>query len=118
MADNMRLNDELNLRALVLEIVDFVRHNHLKNEPDTAEKVLETIFSGIETVDVSSFPFLSDDFTPRKRGPNKSKASGYTHPKIVDLQKVLSGNVTLDKLEQFSKLVSAGAYDELIKKTP
>ena len=116
MARNLGLNDELNLKALIQKIVLFVKARNDIENPDTVAKFLDMLISGIESVDVSGYPFLSDEVIPRKRGKNKKEKNKYTHPTVSDLQKVLSGNVTLDKLELFSKLVHVGAYDELFKK--
>lgn len=116
MARKTGLNDELNLKALIQKIVSFVKAQNKIQTPDTITKLLDMLISGIDSVDVSAYPFIYDEIKPRKRGKNKSEGNKYAHPTVSDLQKVLSGNVTLDKLELFSKLVHVGAYDDLFRK--
>ena len=116
MARKMGLNDELNLKGLILHITSVFKDNDNLIGPDTAAKFLETLIQGIEKVDVSKYSFLQDGVKPRKRGKNKKDHSKYSPPKVADIQKALSGNVTLDKLELFSKLVQLGAYNEVFKK--
>ena len=116
MAHEPSLNDRLHLKGLIQSLTGFVKERNVPFEADTAEKFLALLLTDVASVDVSGYAFLQDPVKPRKRGKNKSAGNAYTPPKVSDLQKVLSGNVTLDKLEQFSRLVHEGAYDALFRR--
>jgi TPR repeat protein len=115
MANYPGLNDELHLKALIQHITSFVKDRAVPFDTDSAEKLLKLLLRNIGTVDVSGYAFLQERVKPRKRGKNKGNGTVYTPPTVTDLQKVLSGNVTLDKLEQFARLVHVGAYDTLFR---
>lgn len=106
MRPELGLHDPLNLKELITEhLTKILKKNKKLPKLQTTQGFIEALWNGVDSVDCSSHPAFS----------TKSGNREFTLPTYKDLQKLMSGNISVERFSAFTAMIHDGLFDAVFR---